>query len=107
MGYPITRILNPGPTKPNQTNNTHLAKGGKTATATAPAGTSAKAVAKDAMLLSVGAPPPPGVPGCGEFPDTCPLCWKLKSGIIITMPTIETPRAAAGGAITEIGSGVV
>ena len=86
---------------------TYVTKGGKTATAVAPAGTSAKDAAKVGMLASVGEPPPPGVPGCGEFPDTCPLCWKLKSGIIITMPTIETPRAAAGGAMSGIGFEVV
>ena len=79
----------------------YLSNGGNTATATAPAGTSAKAVAKDAMLLSVGAPPPPGVPGWGEFPDTCPLCWKLNSGIIITIPTMAVPSAPPAGATTS------
>ena len=77
----------------------------------APAGTSAKAVVKVEILLSVGEPPPPGVPGCGEFTDACPLCWKFKSGIIITIPTIPAPSAAVAGAatssISSIGACVV
>ena len=77
---------------------THVKNGGNTATAANPAGTSARDAAKEAMLLSKGEPPPPIVPGCGEFPVACPFCWKFKSDIIMTMPIIPiipAPNAPA------------
>ena len=54
--------------------STYVAKGGKTATAVAPAGTKASDAAKVDILASLGEPPPPADPGCGEFPGASPLC---------------------------------
>ena len=72
---------------------TYFANGGKTATALKPAGSNAKDAVKVARLPSVGAPPPPVVPGCGELPVAWPLCWKFRSAIIAipAMPTMDTP----------------
>ena len=81
--------------------STYVAKGGKTATAVAPAGTRVKDAAKVGMLESVGEPPPPGVPGCGALRGARPLCWKFKSGIFMTIPIIIIPVAAAAGAATS------
>ena len=71
---------------------THLAKGGKTATADNPIGTRAKDKDNVGMLASVGSPPPPGVPADTDPPGLT-LSWKFKSGIIITMPIILAPKA--------------
>ena len=75
--------------------NTYVANGGNTATGVNPAGTKAKLAVKVGMLLSIGEPPPPGVPGCTDPVETCPVSWKLKSVIIAIpiIPTIETPAA--------------
>ena len=72
---------------------TYLTKGGKTATAANPKGTRAKDKDNVGMLASVGSPPPPGVPADRDPPGLT-LSWKLKSGIIITMPIILAPKTA-------------
>ena len=75
---------------------THVSNGGKTATARNPAGTKSKDEAKVGMLVSVGKPPPPRVPGCGELPTACPLCWKFRSVImaIAIGITMDNPATA-------------
>ena len=45
------------------------------------------------MLISVGSPPPPRVPGDTDPPVGLPLSWKFIFGIIITMPIIAAPNA--------------
>ena len=73
--------------------NAYVANGGKTDTAVSPAGTSAKDADKVVILVSVGEPPPKAVPGAGEPPVACPLCWKFRSGIIMAIPIMDTPSA--------------
>ena len=75
---------------------TYLAKGGKTATADNPKGARDKDKANVGMLVSVGNPPPPGVPAGTDPPVGLPLPWEFIVDIIIIMPTIPaipTPNA--------------
>ena len=67
---------------------TYLAKGGKTATADSPKGARDKDEANVGMLVSVGNPPPPGVPADTDPPVGLPLPWEFILDIIIIMLTI-------------------
>ena len=87
--------------------HTYVANGGNTVTTLNPTGRRAKDADNVPMLLSKGEPPPPRVPGGGEFPTACPLCWKFISDIIIDMPAIPiipAPNAPAAWAAAAIAS---